>query len=202
MRLLLGAVALALGAGCGGSAESLGEAAPSDAPSDHRLLPAPSTATSTAPVPLPARRSPSPAPARTVSATVGTATAGTATAGPGRLSSPAASPSPRPTPTAVAGTVTVTDDDSGTTVRLVRGQHLRVRLSQGTWDPPISSADTVVVRRSSTGGYPTDQPVDATFEAVGAGRADVTAQSDAACFHTEPRCLMAQREWRVSVVVS
>jgi hypothetical protein len=98
--------------------------------------------------------------------------------------------------------VTVTDEDSGTTVRLTGGQHLRVRLSQGTWDPPVSSADKVVVRRSSTGGYPTDQPVDAMFDAAGAGTADVTAQSDAACFHTEPRCMMAQREWRVTVVVS
>jgi hypothetical protein len=96
----------------------------------------------------------------------------------------------------------VTDDDSGSTVHLSVGQHLRVRLSSGTWDPPVSSADGVVVRRTSSGGYPSDQPVDATFDAVGSGNADVTAQSDAACFHTEPRCMMASREWRVRVVVS
>jgi hypothetical protein len=95
----------------------------------------------------------------------------------------------------------VTDDDSGATVHLTVGQHLRVRLSQGTWDPPVSSADGVVVRRKSSGGYPTDQPVDATFDAVGRGSADVTAQSDAACFHTEPRCLMASRQWQVHVIV-
>jgi hypothetical protein len=194
MRLLLGVAALALVAGCGGSAvESLGEAAPSDAPHDNRVASPPAPPRSTAPAPVPPR---SPA-----AVTVVSAPPGTATAGPGRVSSPAASPSPRPTPSAVGGTVTVTDDDSGTTVRLARGQHLRVRLSQGTWDPPVSSADQVVVRRSSTGGYPSDQPVDAVFDAVGSGTADVTAQSDAACFHTEPRCLMAQREWRVTVVV-
>ncbi len=101
----------------------------------------------------------------------------------------------------MAGTVTVTDGDSGTTVRLAAGQRLRVRLTNGTYDPPESSADRVVVRRSSSGGYPSDQPVDATFEAVGKGSADVTATSDAACFHTEPRCMMASREWRVTVVV-
>lgn len=129
------------------------------------------------------------------------ATAGTATSGPGRLASPPRTPSPRPTPTAVGGTVTVTDDDNDANIRLRIGQRLRVRLSQGTWDPPVSSADGVVVRRSSSGGYPTDQPVDATFEAVGAGGADVTATSDAACFHTEPRCLMAQRNWQVHVLV-
>jgi hypothetical protein len=199
MRVLLGAAVLTLVAGCGASSTgSLDQAAPSDAPSDHRMVPVPSTASTTASVPVRANPpAPSPSSARVVSAT-----AGSGTAGPGRVSSPAASPSPRPTPSVVGGTVTVTDDDSGTTVRLARGQHLRVRLAQGTWDPPVSSAEEVVVRRSSSGGYPTDQPVDATFEAVGAGRADVTAQSDAACFHTEPRCLMAQREWRVTVLVS
>ena len=95
----------------------------------------------------------------------------------------------------------MTDADSGTTVRMHAGQRLRVRLTQGTWDPPQSSTG-VVVRRSTSGGYPTGQPVDATFEAVRPGTADVTAQSDAACFHTNPRCLMAQREWRVTVIVS
>jgi hypothetical protein len=201
MRLLLGVGALALVAGCGASsAGSLDQVAASGAPSDHRLAPPPTT-------PAPASSVPVPVPVRTAAAspvrvTAVSATAGTATAGPGRVSSPAASPSPRPTPSAVAGTVTVTDEDSGTTVRLAGGQHLRVRLSQGTWDPPVSSADKVVVRRSSTGGYPSDQPVDAMFDAAGAGTADVTAQSDAACFHTEPRCMMAQREWRVTVVVS
>jgi hypothetical protein len=97
--------------------------------------------------------------------------------------------------------VTVTDDDSGSTVHLAVGQHLQVRLSQGTWDPPDSTDNVVVTRRSSTGGYPSDKPVDAVFDAVARGQADVTAQSDAACFHTQPRCLMATRQWQVSVVV-
>ena len=101
----------------------------------------------------------------------------------------------------MAGTVIVTQDDSGTTVRLVRGQRLRVRLSQDSWTPPQSSAADVVVRRSSTGGYPTDQPVDALFEAVGAGTAEVTSQTDARCFHSDPPCLMPQRMWQVTVVV-
>jgi hypothetical protein len=76
-----------------------------------------------------------------------------------------------------------------------------VRLTSGTWDPPVSSASSVVVRRTSSGGYPSDRPVDATFEAVGNGTAEITAQSDAACFHTEPRCLMPSRQWQVHVVV-
>jgi hypothetical protein len=172
------------------------EATP-QAPASERPQRSPDAAI--APEPVTAQPQPSATYAGT--ATAGTATAGTASAAPARPSSPAASPSPRRTPTPVAGTVTVTDGDSGTTVHLVVGQHLRVRLSQGTWDPPVSTDDAVVVRRSSAGGYPTDQPVDATFDAVGRGRADVTAQSDAACFHTQPRCLMATRQWQVTVVV-
>lgn len=113
------------------------------------------------------------------------------------VSPPDAGTSPAP----IRSVVTVTDDDSGTTVRLRRGQHLRVRLSTGPWDPPVSSVDGVVVRRSSTGGYPSDSPVDATFDAVGVGSADITAQSDAACFHVEPRCMMASRQWQVRVTV-
>lgn len=96
----------------------------------------------------------------------------------------------------------MTDNDNGRTVRLTRGQRLRVRLSNGTWDPPSSSAQGVVVRRTSSGGYPSDQTVDAVFEAVGTGRAQVSATSDAACFHTQPRCMMPVRSWVVHVIVS
>ena len=197
MRLLRIVAAAALLAGCGASSTgTLGAAGSSAEPS-----PAPPTVASPAPsavASVGASAVPSPSPTHLA---VVSATAGSATVGPGRITSPAGSPSPRPTPSPTAGTVTVTDADSGATVRLAVGQHLRVELSNGTWDPPSSSADTIVVRRSSRGGYPSSQPVDATFDAVGRGSADVTAQSDAACFHTEPRCMMAQREWRVTVVV-
>ena len=96
----------------------------------------------------------------------------------------------------------VTDDDSGKTVRLRIGQGLRVRLSKDSYDPPTSSADQIVVRRTSAGGYPSDQPVDAVFEARAAGSADVTAQTDYACFHTEPRCLRPSRVFTLHVIVT
>src|SRR4051794_28737535 len=203
MRLLPGLAAVVLVTACGASSTgSLAQPSPAQTLPDNRVSPAPTAATpvpsTKPPAPLPTRseRAPSPSPIGVVSAT-----AGTGSTGPGRVTSPAASPSPRPSPSAVAGTVTVTDDDAGTTVHLTAGQRLRVRLTKSTYDPPESSADRVVVRRSSSGGYPSDQPVDATFEGVAKGSADVTAMSDAACFHTEPRCMMAQREWRVTVVV-
>jgi hypothetical protein len=199
MKLVLMATVMVATAACGGSSggQHLAVSPPggTQAPLQDATVTPPASAEAS---PSDAVYAPQPASA---AATAGTASAGTASSGPGRVSSPAASPSPRPTPSAVGGTVTVTDDDSESTVHLRVGQHLRVRLSSGTWDPPVSSAASVVARRSSSGGYPSDQPVDATFEAVGKGTADVTAQSDAACFHTEPRCMMASRQWRVHVVV-
>jgi hypothetical protein len=44
--------------------------------------------------------------------------------------------------------------------------------------------------------------VEATFDATSAGATDLRAQSDASCLHTTPRCMIAQREWDVRVVVS
>ena len=41
----------------------------------------------------------------------------------------------------------------------------------------------------------------AQFSAVGIGTAQVTAAADAACFHTEPRCMMGQRTFAVTVHV-
>ena len=121
------------------------------------------------------------------------------------MSSPAAtsaSPSPQPTRTATGGTTTLTDADSGRTISLAIGERLRVQLTTGTWDPPTSSSAAVVVRSSSSGGYPTGAPVDALFSALGSGSAAVTAYSDAACFHSQPACMMPGRQWKVRVVVS
>ena len=99
--------------------------------------------------------------------------------------------------------MTVMDADSGQTVVLTVGEHLRVRLggTGTTWDPPTSSSSTVLPRRTSTGGYPTGHPVDATFDAAVHGDADVSASSDAACFHTQPRCMMASRNWQIHIRV-
>ena len=113
------------------------------------------------------------------------------------------SPTPaRPTATATPAIVVVTDDSNGSTVRLRIGQRLEVRLTKDTYDPPVSSADGVVVRRSSRGGYPSSDPVDAVFEAMGRGSADVSTQSDMACFHTQPRCYPPTRLWVVHVTVT
>jgi len=134
--------------------------------------------------------------------TIGTSTtpvpgtvAGTTVAGP-------PSPSMRATVRSSTGATVVSDDASGSAVHLHAGQQLEVHLTQATYDPPVSSDSKTLFRRSSSGGYPTTQPVMAVFEATGRGAADITTTTDAACFHTQPRCLMPTRQWVVHVTVT
>ena len=112
-------------------------------------------------------------------------------------SSPTAAPPQR----ATAGTTVVTHSDTGTTIHVRRGDHVEVRLTQDSYDPPTSSDAAVASRQSSEGGYPSSAPVDAVFAATGAGTADLTAFSDYACFHSSPMCLRPTRTWVVHVVV-
>jgi hypothetical protein len=204
VKTAIGLLVLVLAAACGGSSTQQLAQPPASVGNPAVPTPvvtqAPLTGASVGPLVSDAPQH-SPDPVSSAEPAGAQAMPGAAYASPATTSGPPASPSPRRTPTPVAGTVTVTDNDSGSTVHLVVGQHLRVRLSQGTWDPPDSSNPASVTRRSNSGGYPSDQPVDALFDAVAHGQADVTAQSDAACFHTQPRCLMATRQWQVSVVV-
>ena len=59
-----------------------------------------------------------------------------------------------------------------------------------------------MTRLSSTGGYPTGKPLEATFRADGVGGTDITSTTDYACLHAQPMCMIPQREWIVHVVVS
>ena len=187
VRAVLGLV-LVFAAGCGGQhASTLGT---SGSVPDVTALPS---------TPLVVTSRPAPVRAPTGQATAGTGyatVAGTTVAGTPPANSPAMTIGPS------TGTVVVTDDASGSAVQLHVGQRLQVRLSQATYDPPISSAEQTLARRTSTGGYPSSQPVDALFEAMARGHADVTAGTDAACFHTEPRCMMPTRLWVVHVTVT
>src|SRR5205085_1992123 len=95
-------------------------------------------------------------------------------------------PTPVPTPTVHGGVVSLTEADGGMTVHVHVGDRIKVRLANGTWDQPISDNSGIVVRRSSSGGYPSTQPAEATFEVKASGAADLRAQSDAACLHANP----------------
>jgi hypothetical protein len=177
-------VGLVLVAGCGTDPTvTLGEASPSDAPSAAQESPVPTEVPTQTPTPAPLVSAGPPS----------THANPTTSPAPGR---PAATVSP------TATTTVVTDASNGSTIRLRRGQRLEVRLTQDTYDAPVSSAQATVVRRSSSGGYPSSQPVDAVFEALAAGSADVTAQTDYACFHTAPRCMRPTMQWSVHVIVT
>jgi hypothetical protein len=99
------------------------------------------------------------------------------------------------------GTLTVTDN--GATVQLHVGQSVTVVFlaSRGLmWDVPKASGGAVR-RMSARGGYPTGRPARAVFRAVRRGQSWLTSLTDAPCLHSLPRCEIAQRVWRVVIVV-
>jgi len=95
------------------------------------------------------------------------------------------------------GTTTVTVADNQTTVTLRLGQRLVVSLASN-FDPPTVTGPALAPL-SVTGGFPTGQPVSATYRAVARGTVDVRSQTDAACFHTPPYCAMPVMLWVVHV---
>lgn len=191
-------LAMLLAAGCGTSSSSSDVLRASEAPTTAASpVSAPRSAPSTAQAPRPSgSAAATAAPAGTASAAPATVVAVTGTPAPRR---PSATPSAIASP---AGTVVVDDAANGSTLRVRVGQRVEVRLSKDTYDPPVSSAPAVVVRRSNRGGYPSSDPVDAVFEAVGKGAADLSTQSDYACFHTQPQCYPPTRQWAVHVIVT
>jgi hypothetical protein len=135
-----------------------------------------------------------------------TVTASAGTAGPGTTVSP--TPTSRPSnidldPQAGA-TIHVDQSDNGAAVTLRVGQHLVLTLA-GSWTPPRAApapgAVGLPLRIDASRGYPNPSPATAQFSAVAAGIAQVIAVTDAACLHTRPRCLMAQRSFTLTVHV-
>ena len=106
---------------------------------------------------------------------------------------------PRPTST---GSVRLTDNDSGRSVVVRLGDRITVVLGGNgqQWDQPSARGDAVR-RTTAAGGYPTTLPARATFLAVSAGSAQLTATTDAACLHAQPRCMIPQRDWSVQVTI-
>jgi hypothetical protein len=140
---------------------------------------------------------------------VGTAAAGTASAAPGTITyvSPGpAVPPPRPRVIEAARQGTLTEPDNGDTVILRLGKPVRVVLGKRIgfmWDQPVATGHRplALLRTSASGGYPTRLPARATFVAVRVGRAFLFSLTDAPCLHAKPRCMIAQRLWRVTIIV-
>lgn len=98
---------------------------------------------------------------------------------------------------------TVSFADAGYTVRLSRGERLKVYLSNtyGAWDPPQANGEAVQ-RIEASGGYPSHESARATFVAVKDGTATITSRTDSACLHAQPPCAIAQRYWLIHVIVT
>lgn len=134
-------------------------------------------------------------------------TAGTAYAPPASVVYPSRTTTtlPRATTTAPpsnANPVIVTQDDDQKSFTLRVGQKLEVRLSRsGTYfSEPATDADAVLHR---TGGSADDTSGDAVgyFTAAAVGQAHVTANQEPACRRSQPACMIAERQYQVTVNV-
>lgn len=111
---------------------------------------------------------------------------------------PPSSP-PASSPPAGGPDVAVGDPDNQSTVTLVVGQTLGVTLGAEFLPPTVSG--TALARVSTSGGYPTGQPLAALYRAVAPGSVDVATRSDYACLHATPPCAVPIRLWTVHVNV-
>jgi hypothetical protein len=138
-------------------------------------------------------------PDATVSASAGTVRPGTTV--PPTPTSPPSNIELDPLPGA---TIHIDESDNGAAVALRIGQHLVLTLT-GSWTAPRAApapgALESPLRTDARRGYPDPPPATAQFSAVAVGTAQVVAVTDAACLHTEPRCLMAGRSFTVTVHV-
>jgi hypothetical protein len=126
---------------------------------------------------------------------------------PGKVTSAPAAPSRhRRITVGHSGQVTVTTSDDGATVVVVPRQVITVVLGgQGMlrWNRPrlAGSVPGVLRQLSASGGYPSKAPARASYRAVRVGTAKIISGTNARCLHTHPPCEIAQRLWRVTVVV-
>ncbi|MFI9642591.1 cellulose binding domain-containing protein [Micromonospora sp. NPDC051925] len=95
--------------------------------------------------------------------------------------------------------VTVRETDNQRTVTLLVGQTLGVVLAADYLPPTLAGPTLTPV--STSGGYPTGQPLVATFRAVTPGTADLTSRTDHACRHATPPCALPTVLWAVHVSV-
>jgi hypothetical protein len=95
------------------------------------------------------------------------------------------------------GDIKLTEADNRTTVTMAVGQTLHVSLPVNF--RPFTSTNPSLILKSSTGGYPTAQPLSALFQAVGAGSLDLSTLYDTPCSHDPTPCPAPYRPWTVHV---
>lgn len=109
------------------------------------------------------------------------------------------STSPTASTTPSGHDVTVTQADNQRTVTLFVGQTLGIAL--GPDFVPTTVSGPALERLSTSGGYPTRQPLAASYRAVAAGSVDITSHTDYACLHTSPPCALPTTLWTLHVTV-
>ncbi len=93
--------------------------------------------------------------------------------------------------------VTVGQADSQTTVTLQVGRTLGVSLNSAY--KPLTVSGSGLTQLSTSGGYPTGQPLAALFRAVSPGTVTLTTQTDDPCFYTTPPCARPVAQWTIRV---
>ncbi len=96
-------------------------------------------------------------------------------------------------------TVTLTQADSRGTVTVHVGQTVVVSLSADF--RPVTESGTALALVSTTGGYPSGQPLLATYRAAALGAVDLNTITDNACLHAPMPCAIPQMLWTVHVTV-
>jgi hypothetical protein len=94
-------------------------------------------------------------------------------------------------------TITVTEQDNGRTLTMAVGQTLVVSLGRDY--RPLTLTGTALALVSTTGGYPTGQPLSASYRVLAPGAADLRTMTDYSCLHTTPRCALPQLLWTLRV---
>ncbi len=91
----------------------------------------------------------------------------------------------------------VADSQSSVTLRI--GETLGVTLTSAY--KPLTVSGAALTQLSTSGGYPTGQPLVAQFRAVTPGTVTVSTVTDDPCFHTSPPCARPVALWTVQVTV-
>jgi cellulose binding protein with CBM2 domain len=106
-----------------------------------------------------------------------------------------------PSSTGAGSSYTVTLADNLKTLAIISGDILQVNLPSD-YVPPTTTPDGILLLTSVTGGYPTNQPLVATYVTRSPGSTDVKSRQDTACNHDVPPCPTPLVSWTLHVIVS
>jgi len=98
-----------------------------------------------------------------------------------------------------AADVNVGEADNQTSITLQVGRTLGVSLNYQY--KPLTVSGSGLTQLSTSGGYPTGQPLAALFRAVSPGTVTLSTTTDDPCFHTTPPCARPVASWTLRVTI-